>query len=691
MTYFSENMQNTTSTSQNPLLTAAFGTPYEAVPFHAIELSHYLPAIKTAILEQKQEIGLITQADDAPTFANTIEALERSGKTLARVCNVFFNLLECCGTPEMMQLSEEIQPLLSEHHNNIMLNEALFARIKQVWMMREEMELTPEQRMLLKETYESYERNGATLPAEKRERWRQINTELDSLTLLFGQNALKATQAYRLHITDEADLAGLPEFHIKALAEEAARNGLDGWLVTLQAPSYRPFMTYSSCRPLRERLYRSFGARAASGEPSNLETIKKIVSLRLEKAQMMGKKNFAEYQLQDTMAKNVEGVYSLLHRLQQAYFEPALKEVEEIRIFAKQHEGEDFELQPWDFAYYSELLKKEKYAVNDELLKPYFPLEQVKAAIFGLAHTLYGITFTRNESIPKYHEEVEVYEVNDADGSYLGLFYADFFPRATKQAGAWMTEFKNQWRETDGHDNRPHISIVTNFTRPTQDAPSLLTYDEAGTFLHEFGHALHGLLTRCTYASLSGTRVAHDFVELPSQFMENYLSQRSFLDTFAKHYKTGEPIPEEWITRIQNARNFQAAYLCIRQLTFGFLDMAYHTIQEPISGSIANFEQRAIESTRLLPQVADTMISPSFSHIFAGGYAAGYYGYKWAEVLDADAFDVFLQQGIFNTATAARFRKLLESGGTVEPEILYRNFKGGDPDIQALMRRDGIL
>lgn len=668
-----------------------FGTPYEAVPFNEIDLSHYLPAVKAAILEQEHEIALITQTDDAPTFANTIEALERSGSALERVCNVFFNLLECCGTPEMMQLSEEIQPLLSEHHNNIMLNEPLFARIRQVWVQRDALELTPEQRMLLKETYESYERNGATLPAEKRERWRQINSELDSLTLLFGQNALKATQAYRLHITDEADLAGLPEFLIKALAEEAARNGLTGWLVTLQAPSYRPFMTYSACRSLRERLYRAFGGRAANGEHSNIETIEKIVSLRLEKAQMMGKENFAEYRLQNTMAKTVDGVGSLLHRLLQAYIEPARKDVEEVRRFAQEREGAGFELQPWDFAYYSELLKKEKYAVNDELLKPYFPLEQVKAAIFGLAHTLYGITFSRNESIPKYHEEVEVYEVNDADGSYLGLFYADFFPRATKQAGAWMTEFKNQWTEAGGYDSRPHVSIVTNFTRPTQDAPSLLTYDEVGTFLHEFGHALHGLLTRCTYASLSGTHVAHDFVELPSQFMENYLTQRPFLDSFARHYETGEPIPEEWISRIQNARNFQAGYLCIRQLTFGFLDMAYHTIREPLSMSVADFEETAIEPTRILPKVAGTMISPSFSHIFAGGYAAGYYGYKWAEVLDADAFDVFLNHGIFDAKTAAGFRKLLESGGTVEPDVLYRNFKGGEPDIQALMHRDGIL
>ncbi len=691
MTYFSENMQNSTSTRQNPFLTAAFGTPYEAVPFNEIDLSHYLPAVKAAILEQEHEIALITQTDDVPTFANTIEALERSGNALERVCNVFFNLLECCSTPEMMQLSEEIQPLLSEHHNNIMLNEPLFARIRQVWIQRDTLELTPEQRMLLKETYESYERNGATLPAERRERWRQINSELDSLTLLFGQNALKATQAYRLHITDEADLAGLPEFLIKALAEEAERNGLTGWLVTLQAPSYRPFMTYSARRPLREQLYRAFGGRAANGEYSNLETIGKIVSLRLEKARMMEKENFAEYRLQNTMAKTVDGVDSLLHRLLQAYIEPARKDVEEVRQFAQEREGAEFELQPWDFAYYSELLKKEKYAVNDELLKPYFPLEQVKAAVFGLARTLYGITFSRNESIPKYHEEVEVYEVRDADGSYLGLFYADFFPRATKQAGAWMTEFKNQWTEAGGHDSRPHVSIVTNFTRPTQDAPSLLTYDEVGTFLHEFGHALHGLLTRCTYASLSGTHVAHDFVELPSQFMENYLNQRPFLDSFARHYETGEPIPEEWISRIQDARNFQAGYLCIRQLTFGFLDMAYHTVREPLSMPVADFEQAAIEPTRLLPKVTGTMISPSFSHIFAGGYAAGYYGYKWAEVLDADAFDVFLRHGIFDAETAAGFRKLLESGGTVEPDVLYRNFKGGEPDIQALMHRDGIL
>jgi peptidyl-dipeptidase Dcp len=691
---------------QNPFL-HPFGTPHQAVPFQQIQLEHYLPAFKAAILQARDEEQHIASSPEPPSFTNTIEALENSGQALNRVAGVFFNLLECQGTDQMMALAEEVQPLLSEHTNQLMMNEPLFHRVEQVWLLyhaeadtaaheavRSAQPLTEEQEMLLEETYRMFESGGARLQGASREEWRQVAADLDRLTLLFGQNVLKATQDFSLLLTDSSQLAGLPDFVVETLAADAAARGQEGWLVTLQAPSYRPFMTYSAVRPLREQLYRAYGSRATAGTAqSNDHVIRDIVRLRLRKAQLLGYETYADYRLRSTMASDTAHVMDLLHRLLTAYKPVAEREMEELRAYAREHEGADFNLQAWDLSYYSNLLKKERYDVDDTLLKPYFPLTQAIEGVFTLAGRLYGLTFNERPDLPKYHPDVTVYEVQGAEGEYLGLFYADFFAREGKQQGAWMTAFKEQWVETDGHDSRPHISIVTNFTRPTEATPSLLTYDEVRTLLHEFGHALHGLLTRCNYQSLSGTNVPRDFVELPSQFMENFLDQREFLDIFARHYQTGEAIPQALVDRILRARNFQAGYLCVRQLSFGLLDMAYHTLRTPIdeAQSLADFEAEATRPTQLYAPVAGTMTSNSFTHIFSGGYAAGYYGYKWAEVLDADAFSLFEERGIWDAATARAFRTLLERGHSRRPEVLYREFRGRDPQIEALMRRDGIL
>jgi peptidyl-dipeptidase Dcp len=684
---------------RNPLL-HPFHTPHQAVPFTEIRLEDYLPAFKAAILQAQDEEAHIANSPEPPSFEGTIEALEQSGATLTRVCNIFFNLMECDGTDEMMALAEEVQPLLSDHTNRLLMNEPLFRRVEQVWEhyhtpdIAHSQLLTEEQEMLLEETYQMFVRGGARLTGAEREEWQQVSTELDRLTLLFGQNVLKATQDFTLLLTDRGQLAGLPDFVVATMAADAQAHGQEGWLLTLKAPSYRPFMTYSAVRSLREQLYRAYGSRAVSGTRfDNTPLMRDIARLRLRKAQLLGYTTYADYRLRPTMAGDTGHVLDLLNRLLNAYKPVADHEMEELRAYARRIEGPDFELQPWDLSYYANLLKKEQYDVDDELLKPYFPLDATIRGVFDLAHTLYGLRFRADERLPKYHPDVTVYEVTDADGQYMGLFYTDFFAREGKQQGAWMTAFKEQWVETDCHDSRPHISIVTNFARPTSTTPSLLTYDEVRTLLHEFGHALHGLLTRCTYQSLSGTNVPRDFVELPSQFMENFLDRREFLDRFARHYQTGEPIPQTLIDRILHARNFQAGYLCVRQLSFGFLDMAYHTLSSPIPDvtPLANFEIEATKPTQLLAPMAGTMTGSSFTHIFSGGYAAGYYGYKWAEVLDADAFSLFEEEGIFSPDAAARFRHLLESGHRRRPEVLYREFRGRDPQIEALMRRDGIL
>lgn len=688
---------------ENPFL-SEFTLPHGAIPFDQIKTEHYKPAFEAGIKEHLAEIEAITSNPEAPTFENTIVALDRSGRTLGRVSSIFYNLVECEGTDEMLALSEELQPMMSEHSLNISLNEKLFSRIQQVWQQHEgnaDGSLTTEQYRLLKKTYEGYLRSGATLTGAARERWREVSAQLDSLTLAFGQNVQKATGTWSYQLNPETDLEGLPGFVSEALKD-------NDYKLTLLAPSYRPFMTYSSRRDLREMLYKAYNTRCVGGEYDNTENIRKISTLRQETAELLGFETFAHYQVENKMAHTPEAVNGLLNQLLDAYKKPALQDVKEVAELAAK-EGIQ-ELMPWDFSYYSEKLKTEKYNVNDAQVKPYLSLDNVRKGVFGLATKLYGVTF-RKIAVPVYNDAVECFEVLDADSSYLGLLYTDFFPRETKRPGAWMTEFKGQWLEPDGTDSRPVVQIVMSFSKPIGKpgeegyVPALLTYDEAETFLHEFGHSLHGLLSKCTYESLSGTSVARDFVELPSQFNENFLSKKEFLDTFAENYETGEKIPQELVDRLRDASNFQAAYLCIRQLSFGILDMAFHSLGKGMTGDgiteitqrypqladVEKFEVNAMAPTQVLPTVDGAMMATSFTHIFSGGYAAGYYSYKWAEVLDADAFSVFEKEGLFNTETARRFRRILESGGTVDPAELYRDFKGSDPDIQALMKRDGII
>lgn len=709
-----QNTSTENNMETNPFL-SEFTLPHGAIPFDQIKLEHYLPAIQAGIEEENRIIDSIVNNPEAPTFANTIEAMEIHG-ILERTSGVFYNILECDGTDEMQALSEEIQPLMSQHSLDISLNEALFQRVMTVYQNEYEGgDLNEAQRRLLKETYESYLKNGATLQGDARNRWREICSELDSLTLIYGQNVQRATAAWTYQLDPEKDdLAGLPSFVVDALKE-------NDYKLTLLAPSYRPFMQYSSRRDLREIAWRAYNARCVGGEFDNVENLKQIALLRQEKADLLGFKSFADMRLTNTMAKTPESVNNLLSQLLTAYKQPALDDVEEVRQLAKADGIND--LQSWDFSYYSEKLKTQKFSVNDEMVKPYFPMDRVKQGVFGLAERLYGVTFKKID-VPVYHPEVECFEIWDLNGAeaindssvFLGLLYTDFFPRETKRPGAWMTEFAGQYTTAEGENIRPIVQIVMSFSKPIGQPgeegymPSLLTYDEVETFLHEFGHSLHGLLTQCRYGSQSGTSVAHDFVELPSQFNENFLGKKEFLDTFAANWQTGEAIPQELIDRLSAASNFLAGYACVRQLSFGMLDMAFHSLGRsekdgiqlkdverpttdrfPALNDVPAFEAAAMEPTQVLPRTEGAMMCTSFTHIFSGGYAAGYYGYKWAEVLDADAFAVFEKEGLFNKETAKRFRHLLESGDTVDPQELYRQFKGSDPSIDALMHRDGIL
>lgn len=682
--------QCTTNNNQIDPFCGEYDTPHNTIPFDKISNKLYEPAFQKGIDLQVEEINAIINQRSIPTFENTIVALEESGSYLNRVASVFFALQGAESDDEMMEISQRISPLLSEHSNNISLNEQLFERIKSVYDHRAEMELTPEQMMLVERTYDSFASSGANLEGEARERYRELSVKLSNLTLAFSQNALRATNAYSRELTEE-ELAGLPQSAIDAAAAMAASKGKEGsYMVDLSYPSYSAIMKYSSRRELREELYRAYSSRSIGGEFDNLPILDSIATVRLEIAKLFGCKTFAEYQLKNTMAGTTDAVYNLLNQLLNAYKPVAMEEVAELQKFAAEKEGADFELKAWDFSYYAEQLKTLKYDLNDEMLRPYFKLDNVITGVFGLATKLYGLQFTENKDIPVYHEEASAYEVTDANGEYIGVLYTDFFPRAGKRQGAWMTEFKGQWMENDTVDSRPHVTIVMNFTRPTATAPSLLTYGEVETFLHEFGHALHGLLSDVTYNSLSGTNVYRDFVELPSQFNENYLTEKEFLDGFARHYETGETIPAELVEKIITSSQYHAAYACIRQLSFGMLDMAWHTITAPVADPLA-FETAALASTQVLPVVEGTALSPQFGHIFSGGYASGYYSYKWAEVLDADAFAAFKENGIFDQETARAFREnVLSRGGTENPMELYKRFRGQEPSIDALMRRDGI-
>lgn len=675
----------------NPFL-QEYKTIHGVHPFDKIKLEHYKPAFEEGMRRQNDEIERIVNNDEKPTFSNTIVALEHSGELLERVCQVFFNLMEAESSDDMQILAQEISPILTEHSNNISLNEQLFLRIKSVYE-NELGQLQNEDRELLQKTYDSFVRNGANLHGEDRECFRELSMELSKLTVQFAQNTLKEMNAFQLVITNEDELKGLPESSIEAAAQLAEEKGVKGWIFTLHAPSYRPFMTYCADRELRRKMYMAYMTQCThDNDNNNMDIVVRIVNTRMKIAQILGYDTYADYVLKKRMAEKSENVYHLLYQLIEAYTPTARHEMEEVRNYANQLEGHEVDLMPWDWAYYSEKLKNEKYSIDQELLRPYFELKNVIDGVFGLATRLYGITFKENKDIPVFHPDVKTYEVFDKDGSFLAVLYADFYPRETKQSGAWMTSFKDQWIEESGVNSRPHISITTNFTKPTASKPALLTLSEVETFLHEFGHALHGMFANTRYASMSGTSVYRDFVELPSQIMENFAIQKDFLHTFAKHYQTGELLPDEYVERIVKASNFNVAYACLRQVSFGLLDMAWYTRSKEFSGDVKAYEEEAWSKAQLFAPVPSTCMSVQFSHIMDGGYSAGYYGYKWAEVLDADAFSVFREKGIFNREVADSFREnILSKGGTEHPMVLYKRFRGQEPSIEALLVRNGII
>lgn len=686
----------------NPLLSLTYSTPHNTFPFPLITNEMIEEAIHEGMAQEIKEIDAIVTNPEEPTFDNTIVALAKTGGILDRATTLMYNLLSAETNDALEALSMRVAPLLSEHSSNISLNEALFARIKTVYDFCHADEahcatLTEEDRMLLEKTYDGFERSGANLPEDKKKRFREIKAQLSQLSLQFSQNTVKETNSYQLHLTAEADLDGLPETQRQAAAATAREKGLDGWVFTLHAPSLHPFLQYSTRRELRRQMYMAANTRCThDNEHNNFEICRDIINLRLELAQLLGYTTYADYVLKNRMAQTTQKVNELLDQLIDRYLPTARQEVRAIEDFARQRDGID-RLEPWDFAHYSHLLKLRDYNVDAEMLRPYFPLERVIEGVFGLATTLYGITFQHNEQIPVYHPDVKAYDILDADGTFLAVLYADFFPREGKQSGAWMTSYREQWME-DGIDHRPHVSVTMNFTKPVpahdgQPAtPSLLTLGEVETFLHEFGHSLHGMFARTRYASLSGTNVYWDFVELPSQFMENYALQPEFLRTFAQHYQTGECIPDDLIDRVRKARNFNVAYACMRQVSFGLLDMSYYTRTTPLTEDISAYEKAASARVQLLPTVDEASMTVQFGHIISGGYAAGYYSYKWAEVLDADAFEAFKTRGMFNKEVAADFRhKILALGGTRHPAALYQDFRGHEATIEALLRRDGLL
>ena len=670
----------------NPLL-AAWDTPHETPPFSEIKLADYEPASDAAIACSRAEIDAIVNNPRKPTFGNTIVALERQGELLNRIAGLFFNLLEADTSDEMQQIAQRVQPKLTELSNDISLNPELFARVKQVY--EHPGRLRKEDRKLLEDTYQSFARSGAALSDADKELYRKYTSELSGLTLRFGQNALAATNAFTLNITDPKVVAELPAFVREGMAAEAKARGEKGWTVTLQHPSYLPFMTYSSNRELKEKLWKASNSRALGGEFDNTEIVKKIANTRLKIANLLGYKCYADYVLERRMAENTKTVNDFLAELLAATKSYADADYRTVSDYAATL-GFKGQLMPWDWSYYTEKYKDEKYALNDELVKPYLKLENVKKGVFMLANKLYGLNFTPDDKIEVYHPDVTAYDVTDADGRFMAVLYLDFFPRESKRSGAWMTEFRGTKIE-DGKEIRPLVSLVMNFTKPTETAPSLLTFDELETFLHEFGHALHGMLGEGKYESQTGTNVYRDFVELPSQLMENWATEKEFLDLWAVHYETGEPMPAEIVDRIVAAQNYLAAYANVRQLSFGMTDMAWHTLTEPFEGDVEQFEAVSMAPTQVLPVVPGTAMAPAFGHIFSGGYAAGYYGYKWAEVLEADAFSLFKEKGIFNREAASSFREnVLAKGGTEHPMELYVRFRGHKPETRALIEKMGL-
>ena len=675
---------------ENPLLTES-KAPFGAPEFDKIKTEHYLPAFEAGIAEAKAEIDAITSNTDEPTFENTIEAMEFSGQTLNKVAGIFYNVMEAHTNDQMQEIAEEIAPKMTEFSMYVSLNAPLFERVKAVYEKKDELGLDVDQMTLLENSYKGFVRGGANLPEEQKAEFGKISEELSLATLQFGKNVLAATNAYTLHLTDSADLAGLPDF-VKVMASETAKaKGLEGWAFTLQAPSYVPFMQYSTKRNLREDMWKAYNTRAIGGENDNTEVVKKIVDLRTKKANILGYETWADYVLEERMAKNRETVNNFIMQLLKPSLPFAKKDVADVFAYAKKNGFEGSELMPWDFNFWSERYKEAEYALNTEELKPYFRLENCIDAVFSLATRLYGLEFKQLDNVPVYHEDVMVYEVTDADGRHMALFYADFFPRDSKRGGAWMTGFRDQ-SIRNGVEYRPFINIVCNFTKPTADTPSLITHDEFTTFLHEFGHALHGILAEGRYPSLTGTGVARDFVELPSQILENWGYEEEYLQSFAKHYQTGEPIPAEMIEKIIRSKNYLAGYGQVRQLHFGYLDMNWHTLTSLPEMSTVEFEQKTLAPYAVLPAVPGAAFSNSFSHIFSGGYSAGYYSYKWAEVLEADAFSKFKEEGIFNPETAKSFRdNILSKGGMEDEAVIYRNFRGHDPKPEALMEKFGLV
>lgn len=687
--------ENKTENRINPFF-LPYNTPHDTVPFDRIKLEDYEEAFMEGIRRDDEATDKIVNDPAEPTFENTLarvdtEKGEHYYDLLSRVSNVFSCMMSAETSDEMEALAQKMSPILTKHANDITLNKKLFERIKFVHD-HPNRELNAEEQMLLETSYDGFVRSGALLDDEGKEHLRKLTEEASMLTLQFSQNLLKENKAFQLHITDETQLDGLPETAIEAAKQNALEQDKEGWIFTLDYPCYSPFMTYSTQRSLRKQMYMARNTECIhDNDANNLDICKRLINLRRELAQLLGFETYADYVLKHRMASSTSNVYKLLNDLIEAYKPTAEKEVAEITALAKRMEGEDFEMMPWDFGFYSHKLQMEKYNLDAEMLRPYLQLDKVIEGVFGLAGKLYGIRFEDNTEIPVYHPDVKAYEVFDKDGSFLAVFYADFFPRKGKQSGAWMTEFQGQWIDHQGRNIRPHVSVVMNFTKPTAEKPALLTLGEVETFLHEFGHSLHGMFANTRFESLSGTNVWWDFVELPSQFMENYAVEKDFLRTFAFHYQTGEPLPDELIERIVKSRNFMAAYGCLRQVSFGLLDMAYYTKKEPFDEDIIPFEKNAWEKAMVTPQLPDTCMTVQFSHIMAGGYAAGYYSYKWAEVLDADAFSMFKKNGIFDQHTAQSFRdNILSKGGTEHPMTLYKRFRGQEPTIEALLQRNEI-
>lgn len=687
----------------NPLLTDST-LPYGAPQFDKIKTEHYLPAFEQAITEAKAEIDAIVNNPDAPTFENTIAALDEAGGRLNDAAGIFYNLMEADTNDQMQDIAEKVSPMMTEYSMYVSLNEPLFARVKAVHESAEGLE--PDQARLLEKTWKSFVRSGANLGAEDKETYSKLSEQLSLLTLQYGKNVLAATNAFTLNLTDEADLEGLPDFVREAAVETAKSKEMEGWAFDLSAPSYGAFMKYSTRRDLRQKMWMAYNTRATEGENSNIELCRQIAESRLKIANILGYETYADYALEERMAKNPQTVNEFIQKLLEPSLPAAKAEVKELYEYARANGFEDSEIQPWDFGFWSEKLKDARYSINDEQLKPYFRLESCIDAAFGLAGKLYDLTFEERKDIPVYHPDVKVYDVKDADGVHKALFYADFFPRTSKRGGAWMTEFRGQ-SIVNGVEKRPFISLVTNFTKPTAGKPALLTHDELTTLLHEFGHSLHGILAEGRYSSLTGTNVSRDFVELPSQIMENWAFEPEFLDTFARHFETGEALPDTLINKIVEAKNYNAAYAQVRQLQFGILDMAWHTLKggsesghfDRLSdlktmqelGTIA-FEKAALKSSNVIPSIPQACISTSFSHIFSGGYSAGYYSYKWSEVLEADAFSLFKEKGIFSTEVSHSFRdNILSKGCSEDEDVLYRRFRGHDPEPEALLEKLGIV